>query len=507
MASNIIFKKSGLLKAMSRRVLAGFTLAAVSGIVGTTTIFAQEPKPGPSRQVVIPAVKETKLKNGLTVASVQKSNVPLVTVQVLIKTGANVEGESNAGLANLTSSLLSKGTKNRTAVQIAEEIGFLGGSISSNAGWNSSSVTISVTKDKLTEAMAILSDVVLHPTFPNDEIELLRTQSLDDLTYGLTQPGFLSSYVSSKFTYGEHPVGGTPQSIASITRERVLNHYKTNFVPSNAVIIYTGDITAANATKISRTLFGQWRSDISKNTESGRTDIKKGDDSNSQRVLVVDLPGSGQASVSYAKRLNFGRTEYKSPLKGASSSSYFPSSVLNSVLGGGYSSRLNQEIRIKRGLSYGAGSSIAWRPSFANFSTRTQTKNESAAEVAELVMLELTKLRQENISDSELVPRKLALTGGFGRDIETNGGLLGAIADLYSSDIPASELNRYMTNVEAVKVIAIQNVAKDLVSNGDIIIVGDYAKFKDDLARRFPNIKPEVISAAELDITKPNLRK
>jgi zinc protease len=181
---------------------------------------------------------------------------------------------------------------------------------------------------------------------------------------------------------------------------------------------------------------------------------------------------------------------------------------LNSLLGGGYSSRLNQEIRIKRGLSYGAGSSFGWRWDSSTFSTRTQTKNESAAEVVELVLAEIERLAEdESISAAELDPRKSVLTGGFGRRIETTGGLVNALADLYTFDIPPAELNRYMTNVNSVTDKQIRGFAKSNLLGGDVIIVGDYSIFRDDLAKRFPNIKPVVIPASELDITKPGLRK
>ena len=184
---------------------------------------------------------------------------------------------------------------------------------------------------------------------------------------------------------------------------------------------------------------------------------------------------------------------------------YNAASVLNSVLGGGYSSRLNQEIRIKRGLSYGAGSSFGWRSDRTNFSTRTQTKNESAAEVAELVVAELQKLATGTMTEAELVPRKSVLTGNFGRNLETTGGLAGALGDLYSFGIPASQLNSYVAGVNAVKDADINSFAKSNLNSGDIVIVGDYAKFKDDLAKRFPNVRVDVVRASELDLARDNL--
>ncbi len=186
---------------------------------------------------------------------------------------------------------------------------------------------------------------------------------------------------------------------------------------------------------------------------------------------------------------------------------YFPASVMNSVLGGGYSSRLNQEIRIKRGLSYGAGSSFAWRIVKSNFSTRTQTKNESAGEVAELVAKEIERLGSGDVALTELTPRKSVLTGDFGRDLETTGGLAGQVADLYLFNLSLAELNSYMSNVNSVTAMQIKNFASGNLKGGDIIIVGDSKMFMDDLKKRFPNTDIKRIESDELDISKDDLKK
>jgi zinc protease len=225
-----------------------------------------------------------------------------------------------------------------------------------------------------------------------------------------------------------------------------------------------------------------------------------------ERILVIDLSDSGQASVNFAKQIDNGRIDWEKE-DFAQSELYFSALVLNSVLGGGYSSRLNQEIRIKRGLSYGAGSSFAWRSFSANFMTRTQTKNESAAEVAELVIAEIEKLINTEVSETELAPRKLVLTGDFGRDLETTQGLAERIADYYVFNLPITNLSSYIKSVNDVRDSQIKAVAKENFINGDIIIVGDYSKFKDDLAKRFPNSEIEVIKADELDLSKDGLQK
>ena len=478
-----------------------FTAFCILFFAFTVCLKAQETPPiaVAPKSVNIPAVKERKLPNGLTVSVVERKNVPLVTVQLLVKTGAASEKPEKAGLANLTASLLTKGTKTRTATEIAEQIEFLGGSINTGAGWNNSIVSVDVMADKIEPAMAIMSDVVLNPAFKQEELDLLKSQTLDSLTYNLKQPGFLANYVAAKYSYNEHPAGGTPESLKSITAGDISAFHKNNYKPQDSVLIFTGEITAEKANSLAQKFFSSWQN-TNQSKAAAAVVSPKASTAKAvvNRILVVDLPNSGQASVNYGVSLaSIGR----------GGKLYYPASVLNSLLGGGYSSRLNQEIRIKRGLSYGAGSSFAWRSDKSNFGTRTQTKNESAAEVTELVLAEVKKLTEGSIDDAELTPRKSVLTGGFGRNLETTQGLAAAVADLYSFGLPTSELNAYMNSVQTVKEAQIRDFAKANLLGGDIIIVGDYAKFKDDLTKRFPNMKIDVINADEIDMAYENLRR
>ena len=267
------------------------------------------------------------LRHALTsprrVAVVERKNVPLVTIQLLIEAGASAEETEKAGLANMTASLLTKGTKRRTATQIAEQIEFLGGSISSAAGWNDSKVTINVMSDKLDQAMAILADVVINPSFKQTEIDLLKSQTLDNLAYNLTQPGFLANYAAASYSFDEHPTGGTPKSISAITRVDIVDFHKSGYQPYSSVLIFTGDITAAGANQLAGKYFGNWGVKrggeiIMKGTASpvllpssllgmkapNNTDSKP---ENIRRILVVDLPDAGQAAVKYLKPFNVGR--------------------------------------------------------------------------------------------------------------------------------------------------------------------------------------------------------
>lgn len=482
---------------------------SVAAMSFTTVVFAQEMPPAPSapRSVKIPTVREKKLPNGLKVVVVERKNVPLVTASLLVKSGANVEDDALAGVADMTASMLLKGTKTRTATQIAQDVEFLGGDLNSGANWNSSNVSVNVTSDKLDKALAIMSDVAMNPTFSPQEIALYKTQTLDALNVQLKQPGALAGFVASRYTFDEHSASGTPETIAKISRPNILKFYQKAYLPTDSVLIFTGDISAEDAFTLAKKYFGNWKStakpmqkplSITQDTMNSEDRTQFNQKMNViNRFLVIDLPDSGQAAVSYAKKLSWGRGGVD----------YFPALVANTVLGGGYSARLNEEIRIKRGLSYGAGSSINWRTSDSNFLARAQTKNVSAAQVAELVEAEISKLTSEPVLTDELNPRKATLNGNFGRSLETTRGLAAQLGELYLYGLNPDELNSYMSNVQNISDKQVEEFALKNLKGGDIIIVGDAKVFMSDLKKRFPNQKIEVVEASNLDLNNANLKK
>ena len=480
-------------------------------------INAQEQPPAPSapREVKIPAIQNKELPNGLKVSVVERKNVPLVTVSLLLK-NAGANGEEKDGLANTTAALLTKGTKTRTATQIAEEIEFLGGNISANANWNSSVVNVNVTSDKLDAALAIMSEVVLNPMFAPKEIELFKTQTNDELNVALKQPGSLASFVASRYTFGEHNAVGTPETLQSITKADIANFYSKTYLPNQAVLIFAGDVSGEKAVALAAKFFGTWKNPSMSTAKIDAPQVPstamvkklqgEPDKTVIGKILIIDLPNSGQAAVTYAKRLGAGRVNCFEE-KCQTDKDYYSSTVANTVLGGGYSARLNAEIRIKQGLSYGASSGITQRSSAGNFLARAQTKNISAAQVAELVAAEVGRLGNSMTEETELTPRKLTLTGAFGSSLETTDGLAARLAELYTFGLSADELSSYMTSVRNISAEQVKTFAAANLNGGDVIIVGDAKVFMDDLKKRFPDKKIEVISASELDLNSDTLRK
>src|SRR5205085_2903066 len=342
-----------------------------------------------------------------------------------------------------------------------------------------------------------------NPVFKDEEIERLRQQYLDNLSVGMNNPGQLAGWVASRVVFGNgpygHPVSGTNESIARIKRDDIVALHDRFYRPDNAVLVIGGDIKDAEAFRIAEKLFGDWTmSDAARTIASGvptKPSASTAAAQPKQRVVVVDMPGAGQAAVLFARR-GIARTD----------PDFYSGIVANSVLTG-YSGRLNEEIRIKRGLSYGAGSSLQVRRDAGPFVASAQTKNQTGADVASLLMTEMTRLSSEPVAEAELTTRKATLIGGFGRTLETTEGLVGQIASLALYGLDLGETNRYIASVQAVTSAQIQKFAGSRlgVKDADLVIVGDAKDFIEPLRKQFPNV--EVIKRDELDLNSAMLRR
>ena len=456
------------------------------------------PPPAAPRSVNIPKPDDKTLKNGLRVVVIEDHDIPLISAQLLIKNGGEIDPAPLSGLADMTASLLTKGTKTRTAPEIAQQIEALGGAIDSGAGWDASRASINVMSSRIEPALTILADVVRNPVFNDEEIERLRQQYLDSLSVTLRQPGALAGLIAGRVVFGDaaysHPISGTPESLARIKRADILGLHSQFYRPDNAVLVIGGDIKAADAFKLAERVLGDWTSPATPLPSRG-TAGKAANPDEKQRVVVIDMPDAGQAAVVLAS-MGISRND----------PDYFRGIVTNAVLTG-YSGRLNQEIRIKRGLSYGASSRLETRRDAGPFVASAQTKNTSGAEVASSLVGELSRLSNEPVAATELIPRKAVLTGGFGRALETTEGLVSQIASLSLYGLSLGEINNYIANVQSVTPADIQKFASGRISakNANIIIVGSAKDFLEPLRKQFPNV--EVIPFTEVDLNSSRLRK
>lgn len=454
------------------------------------------PAPGAPVTAAIPAPIETRLANGLRVIVVEKHDLPLVSASVVVTPGGGAADPADrAGLNSLAAGLLTKGTTTRSATDIARQIESLGGSISSDADWDGASVSIGVKSDQVVPALAILADVAMHPTFAQDEIDRARTQTIDGIGVDLKDPGRLAGIVAARAVFGGsaygHLLAGTPESLKAITRSDVTSSYAASWRPDRAALVLVGDITLAQARALAEQNFAGWKAPLGSAPAvlSGSTSYP------APRVIVVDFPGAGQAGV-VVSRVGIVRKD----------AGYYPAAVANATLGVGFSSRLNQEIRIKRGLAYGAGSSVAARRQPGPISASTQTKNPSAAQVVSLIVAEMKRLGTEPAPAAELDTRKAVLIGGFGRSAETTGGIAGLIGGYVIDDVPLSELKNYAARIEGVDPAAVQAAAAKLLdpATASIVLVGDSKLFIDDLRKAYPTL--ELIAASALKLDSPTLK-
>ncbi len=453
------------------------------------------PALGEPVQPVLPQPAETTLANGLRVIVARSSNLPLISAALIVKVGAWADPEGLAGAAAMTADMLTEGTKTRSAQQIARQVESLGAALGSSGGLESSSVTLNVMPGKLTAAMAILADVVRNPAFAAEELNRQREQALDGLRVSYQEPGDVAAFAAAPVIFGGtrlgHVAQGTPASLGRMKVDDLAQLHATAYRPDNAVLVLTGDINAQQGFALAKAAFGDWARPAAplapepQIRPEGRT-----------RAVVIDLPGTGQASVNVA-----------GPAIARNDAGYYPAIVASTVLGGGYSARLNQEIRIKRGLSYGASARLTAARTTGSFRASAQTKNESAPQVLDLIRAEMTRLGGEPAGADELKGRKSALVGAYGRQLATADGLAGILGNLALYGVPLDEVTRYTAKVQAVSTEQVTAAARRIFdpAAASVIIAGDAKLFAAGLDGKVTNL--ELIPVDQLDLDSPTLRK
>jgi len=311
----------------------------------------------------------------------------------------------------------------------------------------------------------------------------------------LRQPGALTQFVLSRILFGDAPYGhshtGTMETVQAIKREDIVKLYQTYYVPENAALIVAGNITLEQGKKFAEQFFGEWKGTMPPGRDQASTAPSDWKPTN----LVIDMPEAGQAAVTVAR-----------PGIKRNSPDYYSGLVANAALGSGFVSRLNREIRIKRGLSYGARSSLDARRDVGPFTATAQTKNESAAEVAKLMQIELKRMKAEPVQGDELKSRQAVLTGAYARSLETNGGFSGKISAMVANDLPLDTLNKFIPSINAVTSADVTAFAtKYFDTTPSLIIVGKASSFVEPLKKDFPEVK--VIPVAELDLNRADLAK
>lgn len=423
------------------------------------------PKPGPDPKFVLPTIEKQKLSNGLEVWLVRESELPIVSMNMVFKTGGTVDPTGKSGLASLTASQLDTGTKTRSAVEIANQLQDIGATLGTGANWDAANVSTQTLTKNLDKALEIFSDVIVNATFPESELESSRRRALVGLMQRKDNPNAIASLVYNSLLYGKnHPYGnsltGNEVSIKSVKQSDLKNFYQTYYRPNNAVLVVVGDVTMNALKPKLESAFANWKSaqvPMSKTPDAAVFD-RPG-------IYLVDKPGAAQSVI------NIGQVGVS-----RSNPDFYPLQVMNSILGGGGSARLFMNLREDKGYTYGAYSGFAYRrgagPFTASAAVQTAVTKESVIEF----LKELNGIRGAiPISQRELDANKQSLIRGFPGDFETNGQIAGQLGALATYGLPDSYFNTYISKISAVTLADVNRVANKYLTPDKmaILIVGD----------------------------------
>ncbi len=459
--------------------------------------FATPPPPSAPRSATLPTPSERILPNGLRVIAFAQSSgpkalgVPLITAQLIVRGGGSSEAESEAGLCALTASLLTTGTTNATALEIAQAVDALGARLDASSGFDASVVSVSATTPVFEEAFALFRDLA-HPAFAPAEVERVRNKTIGDLGLTYSNPSALARLVANRVAYGAspygHPLAGTAETLAALTREKIAAFHATWYRPDNAVLVIGGDIVPDAAFGLVEAVFGDWL------PPSGGLPVHAPEShpAAASRVIVIDKPDAGRTAI-VAGHVAIARN----------SPDYYAGTVATAVLSG-YSGRLNQEIRVKRGLSYGAGAQLVTRREPGMFLASTLVDHTKVAEAVGVVLRTLSGLAHAPVDPGELAPRKETVTGAFYRGIETLDGIAATLGELALYDVPLVDLAEYVARIAAIGPAEVQRFAQtQIAADPFIVLVGNAKAFGDEI--RAAHRDASFIAYDKLDLNRADL--
>ena len=456
------------------------------------------PSPGAPHRAELPTPVERTLSNGLRAIVFQQRGgpkafgVPLVAAQLQVRAGSSAEAESEAGLASLMASLLTQGTARRGAVELAQTIDGLGARLDASSGYDATIVSVSALTNVFPTALALMDEVARTPAFAEHEVERVRAKAIGDLAFTYSNPSALARLVAQRTAFGGapygHPVAGTAETLAGLDRAKIVAYHERFFRPDNATLILGGDIAPDDAFAMIERQFGDWRAPVAPLVAAPAAQTP----SPRSRVVIVDKPDAGRTAI-LVGRIGIARR----------AADYVDGVVATAVLSG-YSGRLNQEVRVKRGLSYGAGAQLLARRSPGVFLASTLVDHARVPEATEVILATLGGLAAEAPAETELVTRKATVTGSFSRSVETIDGIAGVLGELALYDVPLDDLGSYMPHVEAVTPAGVQAfVAAHVAREPFVVLVGDATKFAAAIAAVHADVT--TIPFADLDLSRATL--
>lgn len=443
---------------------------AMAGIVSLSSISAGQrvdrnkvPILGPPPKVSLPPIVTRQLANGLKLMIVEQHELPLADFILVVGRGGTVDPVAKEGVANLTSSMLTEGTTSRTSLEIADQMAFLGISLGSNSSWDASTISLHTPTAQLDSGLALFSDVVLRPAFPDQDFQRVKKTRLTSLIQLKDRPTAIADQAYASILYGSnHPYGhsliGTEASITGMTTADLRSFYNSNFVPNNSTLIVVGDVTPAQIESKIKALLGGWKHGaiapyrFSDAPKAGAT-----------TVYLIDKPGAAQSSF------RIGSVGVPRSTK-----DYFALNVLNTILGGSFTSRLNQNLREQHGYTYGARSRFDMRQSAGPFTASAEIVAAKTDSGLVEFMNELNAIR-DTVPLTELRKAKRYLQLGMPGDFETTQQIANQLVPVALYGLPLHYYNDYVSNIETVTQADIRRVARQYInpSNLAIVVVGD----------------------------------
>jgi predicted Zn-dependent peptidase len=420
------------------------------------------PAPLPPISFEIPAPFKTQLSNGIRVVVFEDDRVPIVSFRLAFFSGDINDPSDSIGLTSSVVSMLNEGTENYSSLELANKIERLGANISASSGDDFTILSASSLSLYQSEVLSLMAEMALRPTFPEDELDLYRRNTVENLKFQRSQPPFLANEQTARLIYGQHPYSITaprPSDIESLDRTKLERFHRSTFVPNNAIFIAVGDVGRDEIVRELEDNLGDWQMADVKETEFLKPPAR-----NERTLAIVDRPGSAQSNI-VLSNLAIKRTD----------GDYFPALVMNQVLGAGASSRIFMNLREEKGYTYGAYTRLNTKALAGDIEATAEVRNEVTGDSLKEFFYELERIRDERVSSDELDDAKNFLTGVFPIRAETQEGLTNLLVNQFLYGLPDDYLDTYRDRVAAVSKEDVLSAAQRLVRPAEmaIVIVGD----------------------------------
>jgi zinc protease len=406
-----------------------------------------------------------ELANGLKIVIFEDTRLPLVSYRLAFFSGDVNDRPDSHGVSSAVAAMLSEGTRNFSSRELAEKIERLGASISASSSDDFTMIAASSLSLYNSELLDLMSEIVLRPNFPENELDLYRRNTIEHLKFQRSQPGFLAGEQVARLIYGEHPYAITspsPEDVEKLNRSALVDFHSRTYLPNNAILIVVGDVDLEESVKEIDERFKRWTTG-----EVESTSFPSFPTASERTLTIVDRPGSAQSNIVLAKTA----IERKNP-------DYFPFLVMNQVLGAGASSRVFMNLREDKGYTYGAYTRFDAKRLGGDFEATAEVRTAVTGDSLKEFFYELHRIRNERVSDEELEDAKNFLVGVFPIRAETQEGLTNLIVSQYLHGLPEDYLQTYREKVSAVTADDVERVAQKYIQPEKlaIVIVGDAAE-------------------------------